>query len=69
MDELVKMVVQKTGISEDLARRAVDTVVGYLKGKLPAPIASQLDGAIAGGGGAGTLGEMAKKAGGLLGGE
>jgi hypothetical protein len=60
--------VQKTGISEDLARKAVDTVLGYLKGKLPAPLASQLDSAISGGAGAGTLGDMAKKAGGLLGG-
>jgi uncharacterized protein (DUF2267 family) len=43
MEELVKMVQQKTGISEDQARTAVTTVVNFLKGKLPAPIASQVD--------------------------
>ena len=43
MDELVKLVAEKTGIPEDKARVAVRTVVGYMKEHLPAPIASQID--------------------------
>ncbi len=43
MDELVKLVSQKTGISEDQARMAAQTVVNFLKEKLPAPIAAQID--------------------------
>lgn len=48
MDELIKLVVQKTGISEDQARGAVDTVINFLKQKLPAPIAGQIDGLLSG---------------------
>ena len=56
MDELIKLVVSKTGISESHARMAVETVLTFVKGKLPAPLASQLDGLIAGNaGGAGGL--------------
>ncbi len=43
MDELVKLVVEKTGISEELAQKAVDIVLDYLKDKLPEPIAGRLD--------------------------
>ena len=48
MQQLIEQVTQRTGIPEDKARAAVDTVVGYLKERLPQPIASQLDGAISG---------------------
>lgn len=51
MDELVNMVAQRTGIPADKARMAVETVLGHLKEKLPAPIASQIDAALGGGGG------------------
>ena len=44
MDELVKLVSEKTGLSEEMAKMAVDTVIGFLKQKLPAPVASQIDG-------------------------
>ena len=67
MDELIKQVSAKTGISEDQARTAVTTVLGFLKTKLPAPIASQIDNAIGGGGGAeGAAGDIAAKVGGLF---
>ena len=36
MDELVKLVVEKTGVSQEIARLAIDTVLGFLKKKLPA---------------------------------
>ena len=48
MDELVNQVVQKTGISQDQANQAVQTVIGYLKNKLPGPVASQLDNVLGG---------------------
>jgi hypothetical protein len=50
MDELVKLVVVKTGISPDQARQAITMVVDFLKQRLPAPIAAQLDGILKGGG-------------------
>lgn len=43
MDELVKMVVEKTGLPEAQARQAAEAVLEFLKDKLPAPLASQLD--------------------------
>jgi hypothetical protein len=46
MDELVRQVAQKVGISEDMARTAVETVVNYLKSRLPAPIAAHVDTAL-----------------------
>lgn len=50
MDELVKLVAQRTGMPEAQAKQAVDTVIGFLKERLPAPIAAQVDGLLAGGG-------------------
>jgi hypothetical protein len=55
MDELIKLVVAKTGISESHARLAVETVLTFVKGKLPAPIASQIDGLLKGGSAGGGL--------------
>ena len=43
MDELVKLVQEKTGLSKAQAKKAVDTVVGFLKYKLPDTNAGQLD--------------------------
>jgi len=65
MDEIVKLVVKKTGISEEQAKKAVETVIGFLKTKLPAPIAGQLDAVLKGEGGAGLAGGL----GNLLGGK
>lgn len=48
MDELVKLVAQKLGVSEAIARQAVEIVIGFLKNKLPGPIASQIDAVMAG---------------------
>jgi len=62
VDELIKMVQEKTGIDEAQARGAADAVLGFLKGRLPAPIASQIDGIISGGGSTdatGGLGDLA----------
>jgi uncharacterized protein (DUF2267 family) len=43
MDELISLVVQRTGLSQDDAQKAVQAVVDALKSKLPAPIAAQVD--------------------------
>ena len=48
MDELVKMVADKVGISEAQAKQAVEMVMDFLKDKLPEPIAGQLDAALEG---------------------
>ncbi len=46
MNELVNLVAQKTGLSPDVAQKAVNIVIDYLKKKLPAPIAGQIDGVL-----------------------
>ena len=43
MKELINIIVQKTGISEENARQAVQVTLGFLKTKMPTPIAAQLD--------------------------
>ena len=43
MDQIVELVVEKTGISESQARKAVETVIDFIKDRLPAPIAKNLD--------------------------
>jgi hypothetical protein len=48
MDELVKLVSQKTGLPIEQAKVAVQTVLDFLKQKLPAPIAGQIDAVLAG---------------------
>ena len=64
MDELIKLVSKKTGISEQQARTAVETVLNFIKQKLPAPIAGQIDGLLKGGAGGE---DVLKGLGGLLG--
>lgn len=58
MEELIQLVSQKTGLPQEIAKLAVETVVGYLKTKLPQPLAMQIDSVLAGGGVAGTLGGL-----------
>ena len=65
MDELVKLVVERTGIPEVQARQAVETVLGFLKQKLPAPLAGQIDGLLASGAAA-NLDNLAQGLGGLF---
>lgn len=62
MDELVKVVSQKTGLPEAQAKQAAQAVIDFLKTKLPAPIAQQLDSVLgaAGGGGLDALGGVLK---------
>lgn len=55
MDQIIKLVVDKTGIPADTAKVAVETVIAFLKEKLPAPIASQIDSVLSGDVGGGLL--------------
>ncbi len=76
MEELVSLVSQKTGIPESTARTAVETVIEFLKDKLPEPLAGQVENLLAGGdvgdmlenlGDLGDIGDLAKGLGGLFG--
>lgn len=67
MDELVKLVSDKAGISEDQAQEAVQVVLSFLKDKLPEPIAGQIDAALKGD--LSGLGDLAGGLGGLFGGK
>jgi uncharacterized protein (DUF2267 family) len=67
MDEVVKMVADKVGISEDQAQQAVEIVLSFLKDKLPGPIAGQIDAALKGD--LSGLGDLAGGLGGLFGGK
>jgi len=67
MDELVKLVTQRAGISDEQAKQAVQAVVGYLKQNLPAPIAGQIDGLISSGNAAWGATEAANLVGSLFG--
>lgn len=46
MNELVNLIVKKTGIPEATAQKVVGVVMDYLKKKLPAPVAAQIDGVL-----------------------
>ena len=48
MDELVNLLVEKTGISEEKAREVVDVVIEFLKSKLPKPFRGQVENLISG---------------------
>lgn len=61
MDELIKLAVKKTGVSEDIAKQIIDVVVDFLKDKLPGPLGSQIDGALEGGGLSNVLGGLLDK--------
>jgi len=48
MNELVTLVAQRTGLNQEAAQKAVETVIDILKQNLPAPIATHLDAFLAG---------------------
>lgn len=49
VEQLISLVSQRAGIDEGSAKTAVETVLGFLKDKLPEPIASQVEKVAAGG--------------------
>ncbi len=70
MQELIQIVTEKAGISESQAKTAVETVVNFLKDKLPGSLGGQVESFL--GSQAGTVGNVIdtvkEKAGGMLGG-
>ena len=58
MEELIRRVSERAGISEEQARSAVETVAEFLKERVPAPYSSYIDSFMSGGGGGG-LGNIA----------
>ncbi len=42
-EQVINLIVKKTGISQENAQKAVLVVLDFLKTKLPMPIASQVD--------------------------
>lgn len=71
-NEIVKLVAQKANISEPIAQIAVNTVLNFLKGKLPPAVGSSLDSLLGSGSGAqnnslGDMGNIADTLGSLLG--
>lgn len=70
MNELIQQLIEKTGLPEDQATTVVNMVTGYLKQKLPAPLAAQIDSVLGEEGGSGfakVLGGLGETAGGLFG--
>jgi hypothetical protein len=66
MEELYALVVKKTGLPKEQAKMVVDLVIDFIKKKLPAPVAAQVEAVL---GGKGDLGAAAGLLGGLLGGK
>ena len=66
MDELVSLVMKKTGLPKATAQAAVKVVIDFLKKKLPAPVGATIDSFLSG---KGELAAAADMLGGLLGGK
>ena len=66
MNEIIQRLIARTGLSEEQAASAVQIVAAFLKEKLPAPLAGQVDAVLAGGD-AGSLGALGSAVGGLFG--
>ncbi|WP_339648730.1 hypothetical protein [uncultured Salegentibacter sp.] len=68
MEKIIKLVSEKAGISEEQAQTAVTTVAGFLKDRMPAPLAAQVDKYLSGENGEeGGLGDTLGGIGGMFG--
>ena len=67
MDEMAKMVSQRTGLSQDQSRQATQVVMDILMNRLPTPIANQVRDAMTGGKSANDMGNIARGMGGSMG--
>ena len=65
MNELTNVVMQRTGLSQEDAEKAVHAVLDVLKQKLPGPIASHLDSFLSGGL-SGEVSKLSEQAGDLI---
>ena len=73
MDDLIKLVSEKANISTEQAKQAVESVLAFIKDKLPAPIGEQVTNLLSGAGGllgqaGGSVNDVVGKAGDALGG-
>ena len=50
MNELIEQLKSRVGLDDSKAHSAAQTVIEFLKQRLPGPIAGQLDSALSGGG-------------------
>ena len=71
MEELISKITEKTGLQPEQAKGAAEAVLEFLKGRLPASIASNLDSIVSGRAttevGGGMLGSAAAKVGSMFG--
>ena len=58
MEELVILVSQETGLSKELSAEAVKIVIDFIKKKLPATVAAQVDAVLGSGSAADALGSL-----------
>ncbi|MGZ4811871.1 MAG: hypothetical protein ACXVZR_09575 [Terriglobales bacterium] len=58
MNELIEQLKSRVGLDDATAQSAAQTVIEFLKQRLPAPVASQLDNILAGGGAEGIAGKL-----------
>ncbi len=52
MNEIIQQLKSRVGLNDNQAQSAAQTVVDYLKQRLPGPVAGELDKVISGAGGA-----------------
>jgi hypothetical protein len=67
MNELIRMIMEKTGLDEGKATKAAETAIGFLKERMPGNFGSQLDSFLGSGESEGTLGKLKGKAGSMFG--
>jgi hypothetical protein len=67
MNELVKLITEKVGIGEEQAKKAAETVMTFLKERLPGPVATQLDSLVSGAKAASKLADATKGLRGMFG--
>lgn len=65
MEELIGLVMKKTGMPRETAQKAVNVVIDFLKKKLPAPVGAAIDSFL---GGKGKVADATDLLGGFLGG-
>ena len=70
MDELVKLVADKVGLSPNVAQQAVEVVMSFMKEKVPGQIADQLTGLLDGNASTGgVMSGLTDKLGDIMGGQ
>lgn len=66
MNELVQIIMQKTGLSQEMAEKVVNVVAGYIESRLPAPMAAALTNYLGGNANAATADGAAPAGGGMM---